>query len=137
VGEVFVPLLAKYDWKCAIEPLSECNVIRTTYDGLEIVNKVNDPHFCLLADIYHMVLTGQKPSELLDCKGKLIHTHIASENGRKCPHLTDPDDYGAYIDALRAIGYDDCVSVEGGNVDGETTEENISAAVTTLRKYCK
>ena len=135
MGEIVVPLLEKYDWICAVEPLSECNIIRSTYDGLEIVKRTNSDRVKLLADIYHMSALGQSPQDLLDCKGLLAHTHIASKAGRKFPHLSDEDDYGAYFDALRSIGYDDCVSVEGGTVDGETYTQNVAAALKTLRKF--
>ncbi len=131
--ETAAPLLAHYGWICAVEPLSECNLIRTTADGRAIVEAVGHPSVRLLADVYHMGQVGERPEDLLACAGALAHVHVAAQAGRRLPAATDPDDYVAVFRALRRIGYTGQVSIEGILRDPAAPGAEMTAAVACLR----
>jgi sugar phosphate isomerase/epimerase len=124
------PVAARYDVVVVLEPLNkkECNLINSVLEGGVIVEEVNHPNFRLLADIYHMMMDGEGP-ESIEKYGHLIHhTHIAEKEGRAAPG-THNEDFTAYFNALKEVGYEGKMSVE---CRWEDLESQAGTAIETI-----
>lgn len=110
--EVAAPALRAHGWVCSIEPLSECNLIRTTTDGRRLMDAVAQPEVRLLADFYHVYATGEDPRDTAACVPFLRHVHTAARHGRFFPTGADMDDCLSMLRMLKDGGYSGCVSVE-------------------------
>lgn len=99
-------LAKKYRLRLALENLNstETNFITTVAEALEVVKKVNHPHFRLCADIYHMLKEGEAPAVLEQSSEYLIHVDIAEKENRAAPG-TMGDDFTPYLKALKTINY--------------------------------
>ena len=137
--EQFIDLLGKIndiaaplDIEIVIEPLNrtESNFVNSLPEGLEIARAVNKSHIRLLADYYHMRMEDEPMSNVIEAGDMLRHTHIAAKKGRKFPAAGDGEDYAAFAEALRGIGYSGRVSVEGATDD---IEKDAAAAIELLR----
>jgi len=103
----------KYDVVISLEPLNtkESNFINSVAEGGEIVESVNHENFRLLADIYHMIMENESPSNIIKYGHLLYHTHIAEKTGRTAPGVNN-DDFTPYFKALKAIKYEGRMSIE-------------------------
>jgi sugar phosphate isomerase/epimerase len=107
------PLAEKYNVVIVLEPLNTkvCNFINSIAEGGEIVKMVNHPNFQLLADIYHMRVDHEAPSNITKCGALILHVHIAETEGYSAPG-TQGDDFTAYLKALKKIRYNGAISIE-------------------------
>jgi sugar phosphate isomerase/epimerase len=98
----------------AVEPLNrgECNFINTIQEGSALVRDVGHEHIRLLVDIYHMLKNGETPEDMRYAKGLVAHAHIAERDGRTAPG-TKGEDLRGYLRALRALGFQGRLSMEG------------------------
>jgi D-psicose/D-tagatose/L-ribulose 3-epimerase len=103
----------------AIEPLrkQETNIINTAAEGLALVNAIGDPNFQLMIDFYHLASEHEDPAIVLRAKDHIRHLHVANPQGRVFPQKWDEFDYAPFFANLRAIGYDQRISVEGATTD--------------------
>lgn len=104
----------------AIETLNitETNTLNSLKEGYDFIKKANLPNLHLLADLYHVAMEGditRAMNDLRACKSEIIHTHISNPIGRKMPYINDGFDYNLFFGALKDIGYDARVSIEGGD----------------------
>ena len=83
----------------------------------------------LLADFYHMARDGEPADEIAKHGGLLAHCHVAEAEKRTPPGVAG-DDFGPYLRALKAAGYDGALSIECRWSDFET---EAPAAVRYLR----
>jgi D-psicose/D-tagatose/L-ribulose 3-epimerase len=83
----------------------------------------------VLADWYHMAVQNEGIDGMVDAGNRLLHCHIANPAGRRFPMPGDGADFSPMFTALKKIGYDGCVSVEG---NGDETE--FSAACLRLKR---
>lgn len=97
-----------------LEPLNkiESNFINNLTEGLEIMHQVNRSHIKILADYYHMRMETESLSAIAKAGSDLRHVHIAAKSGRVFPKANDGEDYPAFFQALKDIGYQGRVSVE-------------------------
>ena len=97
---------------------------------------VNDDTVGVLVDYYHFITNGEDFGDIDECKNMLYHTHIASfTNGRVYPRQSDKDDYKAFVNYLRSIGYDGYISVEAMfNTDGVAEREQIKESTLAIKK---
>ena len=101
--------------RVAIEPLQkkETNFLHTLEQGAEICGMVNHPYVGLTLDIFHVWAGGEPLSNIEKYKQYVFHAHIARPQAdRKAPTVADLDDCLVWRDAMRAIGYDDKISLE-------------------------
>jgi D-psicose/D-tagatose/L-ribulose 3-epimerase len=103
----------------AIEPLrkQETNIINTAAEGLDLVNAIADPNFELMIDFYHLASEQEDPAIVLLAKDHIRHLHMANPRGRVFPQKWEEFDYAPFFANLRAIGYDQRISVEGNATD--------------------
>lgn len=107
------PLAADAGLRIAIEPLSrgEANLINTVEEGVALARMVNMENVGVLADLYHMLANGEGWEGIHDAGPLLWHCHI-SHRDRTLPRPGDGEDYRAFFDVLKAIGYRGRVSTE-------------------------
>ena len=103
-----------------LEPLNrdECYFLRTLADGASICKDLEHPGIALMGDFWHM--TWEETSDLgafLSAGDYLHHVHMASRRRRKTPGEDgEADNYVDGFKGLKAIGYQDYVSLECGAV---------------------
>lgn len=102
-----------------VEPLNkgETNIINSVREGLDYVEEVDHPNVHLLADFYHMRLENEPMDSIRKAGPVLKHLHIANSKGRIYPRSVDEDEYRAFFRALKDIGYDGRISIEGSTQD--------------------
>ena len=128
------PAVAAYGITCCVEPLNrrECNILNTSVEGFRLVEAVGHPNFQLLVDLYHFDLEQEELSSISGYEGKLGHTHIASaKNERLIPLPGDGETYLAFFQALKDIGYQGRMSLEGSMPGGIS---QIAASLAYLRE---
>ncbi len=96
----------------AIEPLNrgESNIINSVAEALELAQVADHPAVKVLADLYHIVVEDEPISHVAAAGAMLAHVHVA-DTGRRYPG-SGSYPYPEFFTALRAIGYDQRVSVE-------------------------
>lgn len=99
----------------AIEPLDarSTNTIHTLADGASLARSVNHPAVQVIADVYHMALNGDPPSEIPALGSLLAHVHVSDRDRR--PPGSDPGEFERYEQVfalLSSMGYDGRVSIE-------------------------
>lgn len=121
IGRMIAAAAEPYGITIALEPLNttETNTINSLAEGADLVRAVGCGNFRLLADMYHMLMEDEPAEEIAKCKGLIVHTHTAIKEGRRCPGRTDAGTLAPYFAALRDIGYDGRMSVEGNISDME------------------
>jgi sugar phosphate isomerase/epimerase len=107
------PFAKKYNVVISLEPLNtkECNFINSVAEGGEIVQAVNHENFQLLADIYHMLMDNESPSNITRYGHLLYHTHIAEKTGRSAPGV-NKEDFTPYFKALKDVKYEGRMAIE-------------------------
>ena len=126
IGEI----AGKYGITVAIEPLnrSESNCINSLKEGAMLQADVNSPNVGLLADLYHMLMDNESLDNITLVK-TLKHTHVALLEGRGFP-VKASIDTAAFFIALKKIGYNDTMSIEGRT---ENLEADATLALEVLR----
>ena len=132
---LLAPLALEYGITLVIEPLnrSESNVITSIADGMRLCDAVSSEAVQMLADFYHMSLSGERAAEVAPAGTALRHVHIARPLGRGLPMPGDGEDYAAFFDALRAVGYDGDVSIEA--YAPADTAQAVKASLTYLKSF--
>lgn len=114
LGKAMGPVAAKYDIVVVLEPLNtrEVNFINSVVEGASIVKEIDHPNFQLLADIYHMMMENEGPETILEHGNLIKHVHVAELENRAAPG-TNGEDISAYYNALKEVGYQGRISIEG------------------------
>ena len=126
------PLAERHGVTVVIEPLnrSECNFINSLADGAQVVEVVNHPHIRLLTDFYHMLREDESPEEIRRFGSLIHHAHLAEKAERTVPGVKG-DDFRPFLSALKAIGYDRLISIEG---NWSSLPDQQAAAVGEVRR---
>jgi len=108
------PMAKAHGITVAVEPLrrQECNFINTMLEGAAIVEQVNHPNIRMVCDIYHMLQNGEDPDDLRRIGSLIHHCHIAEKEKRSAPGVMG-DDFRPYFAALKSVGYNGRISIEG------------------------
>lgn len=125
------PVANKYNVVISLEPLNtrECNFINSLAEGAEIVKAVNHESFRLLADVYHMLMENERPSEIIKYGDLIYHTHIAEKTGRSAPGVHN-EDFTPYFRALKQANYQGRMAIE---CSWNNIEEQASGALSAMR----
>jgi len=106
-------IAASYNCQLALEPLNrfESDLVNTAEDVARLVLDINHPAAKIMLDSFHMSIEEADPYQaILTAGSQLIHMQI-SENHRGIPG-TGITPWLKYRDALKAIGYNQVVSIE-------------------------
>jgi sugar phosphate isomerase/epimerase len=125
------PIAKKYNVVISLEPLNtkECNFVNSVAEGGEIVEEVDHKNFRLLADIYHMLMENESPSNITRYGHLLYHTHIAEKNGRTAPGVNN-EDFTPYFKALKEVNYKGRMAIE---CSWKNLGEQAAPALKTMR----
>jgi hydroxypyruvate isomerase len=86
--------------------------LSSTSLGLDLVERIDRPEVRLLYDVYHSVVMGEEPAEVLHGRGDLVgHVHVADTNGRHEPG-TGSIGWDRTISVLLDAGYRGFVGME-------------------------
>ncbi len=131
-------LCDKYDIDLAIEPLcrQETAVINTLKEACIIASMTDSGRIRVLADIYHMLESGDDYANILALGDDLIHAHISypfasGSHKRVYPNEKYDFDYSRFIDNLKKAG---CtrVSIEGSTDD---FENDLLSSYEVMKKF--
>jgi len=146
LAEIFrmtADIAAKHGCLIVIEPLNdkETNICTSVKEGAAFVARIDHPHVKLLADSYHMRAVRESFDALGDYKDILMHMHIAEgiegeTSLRACPNRKDENNIKSFVDALKAIGYDDTLTVEANKPEDQVVVL-INEAIEVLRDWTK
>lgn len=101
--------------------------LTSTLEGLDMVEEVDSPAVRLLYDLYHSVIMGEQPAQVLASRGHLIgHVHLADAPGRHEPG-TGHIDFPACLRVIAEAGYSGPIGLEFWPI-GQT-----DAAITATR----
>lgn len=114
------PLAATHGVTVAVEQLraEECNLINHIAKCAELIRAADQPHICVLADLYHMACGGDTPADLKAALDFVVHVEIAEKQGRTVPGVGG-DDFRPFFRVLRQGGYQGSVSIEGKYTDDQ------------------
>lgn len=122
-AEQFVKVLSlcgdiaqKHGMQIALEPLraEETDFINTVEEGLEMSKRVGHASVKCLADFFHMSMNGEPLDAVKNSDGLIIHTHIArADADRRIPNESDTETCAKWASALKSIGYNGRMSLEG------------------------
>lgn len=117
------PLCEKYGVTITIEPLNpgECNMINTLKEGSILASLTEKSNIKVLADNYHMKLSGESYDNIKALKGQIAHAHISypfpcGELKRTFPKDINEYDYKSFVDALREAQCDS-LAIEAATLD--------------------
>ena len=111
------PIAAEAGVTVLLEPLNTLvdhkgYFLDSTAEALGIIRDVGHPSVRLLYDIYHSVVMGEKPGDVLAGAGALVgHVHLADAPGRHEPGSGSVD-WRRELAALRAAGYSAALGLE-------------------------
>lgn len=106
----------EYGVTIAIEPLNkaETNLINYLTEGTALAALTGASVLC---DSFHMRKEGEGVEIIKLCQ-PIVHAHIATLEGRGYP-LEETEEVREFLQALKSIGYDKCLSIEGKTSDFE------------------
>lgn len=108
----------------ALEPnnRTETNMINTFAQVVALAKAADHPHVRCLQDYFHLGMEGDTVDSLLEHgRDWLVHTHFARIAGRGFPCGMEEDPYySVFFAALKKIGYDGGISMEGFPVSRES-----------------
>lgn len=117
----------KYGITVVVEPLykGNSNFINTVADGIEIAQKANHKNACVLADFFHVFMTGESLDAIKNCGTLLRHVHLARANADRQMPINEEDMPACieWANALKENGYNERLSLEGGF--GENWDETV------------
>jgi len=98
----------------AVEPLNteETNIINSFNEGVELSRGLS--HVGTMVDNYHVAAEGQDFFDITKNPDAMRHLHIALPEGRMVPRIQDDKtSYTDFVNAVKQIGYNGMISVEG------------------------
>lgn len=122
--------------RVAIEPLQvkETNFLHTFAQGAAICDMVGHANVGLTLDVFHFWAGGEPIENIEKYKKYVFHAHLARPQAdRRTPTLADTEDCRVYIDALRAIGYDDKISLEA--VFSSDFTDDVTKAYPVMKQF--
>lgn len=130
------PLADSYGLSIAVEPLreQECNIINSVMEARQLAKMANQANVGVLADLFHMA--AGKEGFMGMRLGPLLHCHIAEAAKRAYPKAGDGSQglYDSFFEALRHVGYQGGVSIEGSAQNLEQDARQAFALLDGLRR---
>lgn len=136
--DYFVPLLKKYDVVLVIEPLClrESNILNTVKEAAIVATAVDSEYVKVLADLYHMRMSGDDITNIYDVGNMIKHGHISfpfrvGEHKRIYPRTSGEYNYESFANALKTVGCErmsieaDIIDVEKDTLSGYNVIKNL------------
>jgi sugar phosphate isomerase/epimerase len=129
---------AKAGITICIEPLNttETNIINSYSEAVELSFGLKN--VAAMIDSYHVAMEKQSFEDVIKYPDRMKHLHTAFPTGRTVPSPEDGTGiYEVFIKAVKAIGYDDKISIEGALRATSTSEirTEIKAALGVLKSF--
>lgn len=114
-------LAAKYNVRIILENLNstETNFLNTVRESADVVRRVSHPNFRLNADLYHMLKEDESPESIVNAGKLIVYVELAEEKDRSLPGVNG-EDFGPYLQALRKVGFEGPIMIEGRVTDPAT-----------------
>jgi sugar phosphate isomerase/epimerase len=109
----------------------EANVLLSMTEAMKLFCEVNRPRMQVLADYYHYAVQEEKPSDITQAAGHIVHAHFAELEGRGFP-CEPKEEYRDFIAALKQGGYTGRLSIEAFTQDFSRDAEKALALMRTL-----
>ena len=100
------------------------------HEAKRLVDAVQHPNIGITADIFHMLRGGESAESIRKAGKHIQHVHVAELAKRTAPGV-DGDDFTAYFQALKDIGYRGPISMECGWQD---LNKQFPVALETVRQ---
>ena len=112
ISSEILPAVKKYTMHICIEPFERqsCNLIVSIIEGQELVERLNDPNFSLMIDIYHMLCNREDLSDIETCFKYISHVHVAGMD--RCLPSKEESYVHEALSILATLGYEGSVSLE-------------------------
>ncbi len=123
---------AEYGLTIAIEPLraEETDMINSMTEGAMLEADVALPNVKLSSDYFHVVAGGEEIGAI-EAIRNFAHIHIATGKDRRYPLSGEGEKFDEFFRALKTVGYDGRVSIEGGT---DNMEEDAPKALAFLKE---
>lgn len=100
-----------------LEPLGPrySNYLNTIPQAVEVIRRTDMPNLFTMADLRHMVWSGEPLDDLSTYQTYIHHIHVDEPRSfpqRGYPHIGDGYDYADFVQALTASGYDGTLTIE-------------------------
>ncbi len=115
VIEICAEIAKKYDIKIAIEPLNpkETNFINTVAEAAKFCDELALVNVGIVADFYHMHMSGERMDGFENAGRHIIHLHIAKPDAsRLAPSIEDINTLKTWAESIKKIGYVSRMSLE-------------------------
>jgi len=139
-GGIIGQYAEKYGLTIVIEPLNpnETNMINKVTEGALLVKSINHKNILLLADLYHLINSGESINVVAQEQELIKHIHIADSivtdvTVREFPTMEDKYNTSAFIKLLKSIGYAERVSLECNG--RENYQEQIVMAYQAVKSW--
>jgi sugar phosphate isomerase/epimerase len=109
------PIAQSHKITVVIEPLNkgESNIINSVSEALDLVREIYSPNVEVLSDLYHVSVENQTFHDTAAAAKHLVHVHVAGAEDRRSPISEDIHHLTQFFANLKAIGYDQRISIEG------------------------
>ncbi|MCE5326250.1 MAG: sugar phosphate isomerase/epimerase [Planctomycetaceae bacterium] len=132
-ARLLAELAGRHGLTIALEPLNsrECNMINSVAEAACVARRVNHPSFRVLADSFHWARDERPALDITDHAALLVHTHVATCANRLAPGVEPCEKMKEFFAALKKIGYNGRVSIEGKM---NNPEADLPVALAAMRK---
>jgi sugar phosphate isomerase/epimerase len=114
-----------------MQRVSECNYLNSIEDVVQVVEPVAHPNVCVLADLFHMRVSGDTPRQLAAAMPWVGLVELAEKDNRTLPGVAG-DDFRPYFAELARANFSGLADLEG---DGSPQE--IRDAFITTRSQAR
>ncbi|MCL1843770.1 MAG: sugar phosphate isomerase/epimerase [Defluviitaleaceae bacterium] len=129
---------AKAGITVSVEPLNttETNIVNSYGEAVELTAGLQN--VATMIDSYHVAMENQSYDDVLQNPSRLKHLHTAFPTGRMVPCPEDDMSlYAEFIKTIKAIGYNDKISIEGAlrATDAAAIRSEIKNALGVLKGF--
>ncbi len=119
-----------------VEPLrrEECNIVNTTFEGVQLVESVSRDNVRLLIDFYHWCREDSSRIDYPNAGRYIAHIHFARPRDRRFPQRIEEDSrYLPFFHELKRMKYDHRISIEAYT---KNFQRDAKASLDFLRTAC-
>lgn len=125
---------AEHDVRLLLEPLNRYSTpyCRTAHDALNISRRVNNDHFGIMLDTFHMNIEEDSFEHTISIVREVLHHMHFADNNRKMPgygHI----DFKAIVGALIRVGYNKYVTFEPTIGDSGQYEKSLANSLQFIK----